>query len=57
MILKALPIEDKFFRLGARYVNGGNADVRNLARALFLHHASVDTQMRPLIDTAKPAIS
>jgi transposase len=38
LIAKALPIEKKFFALGARYVNAPDDAVRNLARALFLHH-------------------
>ena len=38
LIAKALPIEKKFFALADRYVNAANDDVRNLARALFLHH-------------------
>ncbi len=33
-----LPIEKKFFALAERYVNAADADVSNLARALFLHH-------------------
>jgi len=39
LIAKALPIEKKFFALAARHVNAANADVSNLARALFVHHA------------------
>jgi transposase len=39
LIAKALPIEKKFFALGDRYVNVADDDVRNLARALFVHHA------------------
>ncbi len=38
LIAKALPIEKKFFALAERYVNAADADVSNLARALFLHH-------------------
>src|SRR6266852_830612 len=38
LIAKALPIEKKFFALAECYVNAANADVSNLARALFLHH-------------------
>ena len=38
LIAKALPIERKFFALAERYVNAADADVSNLARALFLHH-------------------
>jgi hypothetical protein len=33
-----LPIEKKFFALGDRYVNATDNDVRNLARARFLHN-------------------
>jgi transposase len=39
LIAKVLPIEKKFFALATRHVNAANADVSNLARALFLHHA------------------
>ena len=39
LIAKVLPIEKKFFALAARHVNAANADVSNLARALFVHHA------------------
>jgi transposase len=38
LIVKAFPIEKKFFALGERYVNAANRDVGNLARALFVHH-------------------
>jgi transposase len=38
LIAKALPIEKAFFRLGERYLDAPNADVRNLACALFVHH-------------------
>lgn len=38
LIAKVLPIEKKFFALGDRYVNATDNDVRNLARALFLHN-------------------
>jgi len=37
LIAKVLPIEKKFFALAGRHVNAANDDVRNLARALFLH--------------------
>ena len=37
LITKALPIEKQFFALADCYVNTTNNDVRNLARALFLH--------------------
>ena len=37
LITKVLPIEKKFFALAGRSVNAANDDVRNLARALFLH--------------------
>ncbi len=39
LITRVLPIEKKFFALAARHVNAANADVSNLARALFVHHA------------------
>ena len=39
LIAKALPIEKKFFALAERHVNAADADVSNLARALFVHHA------------------
>lgn len=35
---KILPLEKKFFALAARYVNTADAEVGNLARALFVHH-------------------
>ena len=38
LIVKALPIEKKFFALAERYVNAADADVGNLARVLFVHH-------------------
>ena len=37
LITKVLPIEKKLFALAGRSVNAENHDVRNLARALFLH--------------------
>ena len=37
LITAALPIEKQFFALAGRHVNAANDDVRNLARALFLH--------------------
>ena len=37
LITKVLPIEKKFFALAGRSVNAANDEVRNLARALFLH--------------------
>lgn len=37
LITKVLPIEKKLFALAGRSVNAANHDVRNLARALFLH--------------------
>lgn len=37
LITKVLPIEKKLFALAGRSVNAENRDVRNLARALFLH--------------------
>lgn len=39
LIAKALPIEQRFFALAERYVNAADADVSNLARAVFVHHA------------------
>lgn len=39
LIMKVLPIERACFRLGDRYLNAANADVRNLAWALFVHNA------------------
>lgn len=38
LIAKALPVEKAFFALGQRYVNAADAEVSNLARALFVHH-------------------
>jgi transposase len=37
LITRVLPIEQQFFALAGRSVNAANNDVRNLARALFLH--------------------
>lgn len=37
LITHVLPIEKKFFALAGRHINAANDDVRNLARALFLH--------------------
>jgi transposase len=39
LIAKASPIEKRFFALAQRHVNAADADVSNLARALFVHHA------------------
>lgn len=38
LIAKVLPIEKRFFALAGRHVNAADADVSNLARALFVHH-------------------
>lgn len=38
LIAKAWPIEKRFFAVARRHVNAADADVSNLARALFLHH-------------------
>lgn len=38
LIGKVLPIEKRFFALAERYVNAADAEVSNLARALFVHH-------------------
>jgi transposase len=38
LIAKVRPIEKRFFALAARHVNAADADVSNLARALFVHH-------------------
>lgn len=38
LIAKVLPVEKAFFRLGERYLDAANADVRNLACALFVHN-------------------
>ena len=39
LIAKVRPIEKRFFALAERHVNAADADVSNLARALFVHHA------------------
>ncbi len=39
LIARMRPVEQAFFRLGDRHVNAPTQDVRNLARALFVHHA------------------
>jgi transposase len=39
LIEKVRPIEKRFFALAERHVNAADADVSNLARALFIHHA------------------
>jgi transposase len=38
LIDKVLPIEKRLFALGERYLDAANADVRNLARAFFVHN-------------------
>lgn len=38
LIGKVLPIEKRFFALAGRYLNAADADVSNLAGALFQHH-------------------
>jgi hypothetical protein len=38
LIARVLPIEQRFFALAERHVNAADADVSNLARALFVHH-------------------
>jgi len=38
LIAKVLPIEQRLFALGERHLNAANADVRNLARAFFVHN-------------------
>ena len=38
LITKALPIEKQFFALAEGHINNPPSDVRNLARALFVHH-------------------
>ena len=38
LIAKVLPLEKRFFALADRHVNAADADVSNLARALFVHH-------------------
>lgn len=35
---KVLPIEKRLFALGERHLNASNKDVRNLAKAFFVHH-------------------
>jgi transposase len=43
LIDKALPLEKAFFRLGERHLDAANADVRNLAYALFVHNQHLFT--------------
>lgn len=43
LIAKVLPIEKAFFRLGERYLNAPQADVRNLAAVLFMHNEHLFT--------------
>jgi transposase len=38
LIAKVRPLEKRFFALAERHVNASDADVSNLARALFVHH-------------------
>jgi transposase len=38
LITKVLPIEKRLFALAERHLNAANADVRNLARAFFVHN-------------------
>jgi hypothetical protein len=35
---RSLPLQKKFFRLAERYLHSADADVRNLATALFVHN-------------------
>ena len=37
LILKSIPLQKKFFALGERYLDSKDKDVRNLAKALFVH--------------------
>ena len=37
LITRVQPIEKQWFALAGRHINAANDDVRNLARALFLH--------------------
>ena len=37
LIVKSIPLQEKFFALGRRYLDSKDKDVRNLARALFVH--------------------
>ena len=46
LIAKALPIENALFHLGERYLDARNKDVRNLARALFVHNEHFFTFVR-----------
>lgn len=39
LMAKVRPIEKRYFALAERHVNAADADVSNLARALFVHHA------------------
>jgi hypothetical protein len=43
LIAKVLPIEKRLFALGERHLNAANADVRNLARAFFVHNQHLFT--------------
>ena len=43
LIDKALPIEQRLFALGERYLNAANNDVRNLATAFFVHNQHLFT--------------
>ena len=52
LIAKVWPIETRFFALARRYVNAADADVSNLARALFLHHLHFFTFVR--VDGVEP---
>jgi transposase len=38
LIVKAIPLQKKFFALGERHLDSPNKDARNLARALFARH-------------------
>ena len=44
LIAKVLPIEKRVFTLAERHVNAPDAEVSNLARALFVHHAHFFTR-------------
>ena len=43
LIAKVLPIEKRFFALGARHLDAPNKDVRNLATAFFVHNQHLFT--------------
>jgi transposase len=61
LIAKVLPIEKRLFALGERHLNPANADVRNLAHAVFVHNQHFftfvhETGVEPTNNSAERAL-